>query len=952
MKQFAFIPGYTDPVFFALCTVSPSNLSKVVKRCVINLRRKEASLNWQSVELPFFFEHLIPMPSGGMVLQGMKVLYYFHEQTSFNYTFDQPIELLTWKHLDANRLLLATVDGDFFIVSFVAVEKEFSSTYVTTTEMVTSLLVTKVANLSFYSSSICFSNNLMFCASKMHDSSLFEMIQEADEFSLVEKERLESMAGATNSLLYSFKRYDNTQTENLLVACGYGSRSKLARVQTWFNPLQLGQLELSRSEGPTAIFVVELSIGSCLFVSFTTHTMIFSCSANYPDITAQFPQLSLGATLHLCVMNGVCIRAAIDSVIAYTLDLTEDKELLSAPIIQADICEDLYSVCTTESISVFRVTSFSELTPLASIDNRFTATCMCSIRGKTIFALVNEQDQLELHDAASLNLLITYDLLSSGPACLATSSVVDLPITDPSQLVTIMSFAMTTEEQVTQVCLVDCDLFVLLLAVLSSNEILIYCQDSESNFTRESCNCYLGPTETGVSTLVRQIAGDTTIVLMNHPLGARWLVYQKGSRSYGVHTRFTEISGFACMHTDAGWIWVLSQETHLKFVKLEDEFAYSAQGIVAYEPLEQTARHLAKHGDWLFMSQFTEGPGGVQYSISIRRMQPDGTWTEQGCISSLNPNEIIMTMTIVDFKRAVRKHTVFLAVGTGLLGFEDSVCEGQIMLFCIEGDNLVFQPITWLPGLKGPVTLLAPVEGYLFAGINNELKVLSYVEDDQIGLEPIAFHYTFSGGVCIDVRKNLIMLCETRYYTQVLMFREGGNRKDLTLVAQQHKHINPVAVSFSPESFRQVLADDMRNIHLFTINGNSSRLEKIGDFHTGISIQSFAKHAKGLFVVGLEGGISYLTACDEFRYKKMHTLQNALSRELPYVGGLNPRSYRLANCEDRERQRKNVLDARQLFSYCSLSHPLQRSIARGIGTTPQHILSELAVLFPQTKLGT
>jgi hypothetical protein len=891
------------------------------------------------------------MSSGGVVLIGLNMLYYFREQVSFNYTFEQPIEVTAWQHFGPDRLLLSTVDGVFYIVHFIAAPKEFSSIYGSVIEVANSIVVIKVPGVSFYASCLSYAHGLLFCASKMHDSSLFVVKESPEMLEFVEEERMQSLAGATSCLLHSFMRYDGTLTDNLLVVCGYGSRSKLARLQTCFCPLQLGTQELASPESPSALFAIELATGPHLLVSFQSYTTVYSCREAYADVTPRFPQFSSGATMYVGIINEVCVRAAMNQVTVFSYDLSLEQCLLEAQIIQAEISVDLLFICTTELISVYRILSLDAITLLSSHENRFTATSLALIRGNLVLALVNEQDQLELHDANSLDLLQTYDLLSSGPACLSSSSQVDISITDPSHQVAIMSFAMTTEEQVTQVTLVDCEFFVLLLAVLSSNEILIYSQDGDDRFTRESCHCYLGPTETGVSSLVKQIAGETTVVLLNHPLGARWLIYVKGSRTYGVHSRFTGISGFACVNSSDGWQWVFSQDSALKFVKLEADFEYSSQGITAYEPLSQTARHLVRHEEWLFMSQFTESSAGVQYTISIRRQQTDGTWTEQGTISSFNANEIVLAVTVVDFKRAVRPHTVFLAVGTGLLGFEDSVCEGQIMLFCIEDDNIVFQPITWLPGLKGPVTLLAPVEGYLFAGINNELKILSFVEDDEVGLEPIAFQYTFSGGVCLDVRKNLIMLCETRYYTQVLMFREGGNRKDLTLVAQQHRHINPVAVSFSPESFRQVLADDMRNLYLFTINGNSSRLERIGDFHAGVSIQSFAKHSKGLLAVALEGSLSYLTACDELRYKKMHTLQNALSRELPYVGGLNPRSYRLANCEDRERQRKNVLDARHLFSYCYLSHPLQRSIARGIGTTPQHILSELAVLFPQTKLG-
>lgn len=194
----------------------------------------------------------------------------------------------------------------------------------------------------------------------------------------------------------------------------------------------------------------------------------------------------------------------------------------------------------------------------------------------------------------------------------------------------------------------------------------------------------------------------------------------------------------------------------------------------------------------------------------------------------------------------------------------------------------------------------------------------------------------------IDIEKSTILCTDTINQMYILTYEEANSQKNLQLKGQYFRELFPLAAAFHIN--RQVIADQFKNLQIFTIHENSDKIEKVGDLHTGLTVYTLAKADGALFMISQEGAISSLFATNETLYKKMHTLQNALLDVLPYRAGLNPRGYRLSSYQDRERQRKSVLDLNLVFSYCYLSSSLQKAIARNIGTTPQHILYEMAEL--------
>ena len=175
----------------------------------------------------------------------------------------------------------------------------------------------------------------------------------------------------------------------------------------------------------------------------------------------------------------------------------------------------------------------------------------------------------------------------------------------------------------------------------------------------------------------------------------------------------------------------------------------------------------------------------------------------------------------------------------------------------------------------------------------------------------------------------------------VFDFQETSNQKNLMLVGQYLKPLTPLSACFHFK--RQVVCDEDCNMTVFVSLPDSKKIEKIADIHTGLRIFSIARSQEdALIMVSQEGAMSVLHITTEYLYKKMHTLINALLEMFPFTGGLNPRSYRLCISRDRERHRKGILDLGLILSYCYLSVPFQRMIARNIGTTRQTILSEIA----------
>lgn len=68
-------------------------------------------------------------------------------------------------------------------------------------------------------------------------------------------------------------------------------------------------------------------------------------------------------------------------------------------------------------------------------------------------------------------------------------------------------------------------------------------------------------------------------------------------------------------------------------------------------------------------------------------------------------------------------------------------------------------------------------------GTSPEIKIYSYVDDDDPWLEPIAFYYGYRMSTGIDSEGDCIFIADTIDLLLVLKYEEGGNRKSFELVS-------------------------------------------------------------------------------------------------------------------------------------------------------------------------
>lgn len=179
------------------------------------------------------------------------------------------------------------------------------------------------------------------------------------------------------------------------------------------------------------------------------------------------------------------------------------------------------------------------------------------------------------------------------------------------------------------------------------------------------------------------------------------------------------------------------------------------------------------------VSFFTENENVLQYSV---RVFYDFTFHELVHIQNFTPNEAVLTMGFVNFKRKLMEPHDFLAIGTGVV--EDTEPRGRLLLFEINGTMFIPHPFRFISGLPGPVSAIQAVDGYLIAAILFEVKVFTYVEDEQPRLEPIAFYLGPYITNQIDIMHNNLLCGDAFRSIFCLNFQEQHNERDLRLLGQ------------------------------------------------------------------------------------------------------------------------------------------------------------------------
>lgn len=340
-----------------------------------------------------------------------------------------------------------------------------------------------------------------------------------------------------------------------------------------------------------------------------------------------------------------------------------------------------------------------------------------------------------------------------------------------------------------------------------------------------------------------------------------------------------------------------------------------------------------------------------------------------------------------------------LAVGTGYQEGEDESCKGRVIIFDLEPQELSMSATNdetlyklnplCSKDLKGPVSAVAQLEGYLIVSVGPKLYVYFFDWKNK-QLVPASFFDAQFYVISMNTIKNYIIYGDMLKGVHFMRWREKGHR--LTLLGKDYRHLTAggsVTELYCTEYLVEgdnlglVSVDAEKNMQIFGYAPKSAesiggkRLLPMADFHLGAHINALVRmkmrmldvNQNAVVSVGrgtrgqdrltlrtnpnkqfllfgtLDGAIGYIACIDEPTHRRMSMLQTKMYTQLQHPGGLHPKAFRLFKAKsDHHIHKKNVVDGQLLWRYANLSTVTQKDLARQIGTTSEQLLQNIIEL--------
>ncbi|KAF9961999.1 Cleavage and polyadenylation specificity factor subunit 1 [Mortierella alpina] len=310
----------------------------------------------------------------------------------------------------------------------------------------------------------------------------------------------------------------------------------------------------------------------------------------------------------------------------------------------------------------------------------------------------------------------------------------------------------------------------------------------------------------------------------------------------------------------------------------------------------------------------------------------------------------------------------FIAVGTSFIKGEDSTMRGTIYIFDIidvvpEPDNPQTDhklKLLYSEEVKGAVTALAALSGYLLTCVGTKVVVRSF--EDNETLTGIAFIDVQIYVTSVKIVKNTIMLADAYKSVWFVGFQDEPTK--LVMLGKDYNPMEAMNVSYLIENqtLHIVVADSEKNIRLlqyapFHVQSFSGqKLICRGDYHVGSQIQTTISVPKivlsgsdegisHLTVAGtLDGGLCMITPIPEKTSKRLALLSSQIVNGVQHPAGLNPRAFRLLQSKDRLNSNpvKGILDGDLLFEFVNLAANRQKEMTKQIGTGVDRVMDDLA----------
>uniref|UniRef100_A0A7S1TF12 Cleavage/polyadenylation specificity factor A subunit C-terminal domain-containing protein n=1 Tax=Compsopogon caeruleus TaxID=31354 RepID=A0A7S1TF12_9RHOD len=320
-------------------------------------------------------------------------------------------------------------------------------------------------------------------------------------------------------------------------------------------------------------------------------------------------------------------------------------------------------------------------------------------------------------------------------------------------------------------------------------------------------------------------------------------------------------------------------------------------------------------------------------------------------------------------ERLKSKHLV--VVGTGYLKGEDANIRGRLLVFEISrqegfsglGQFSRFQlQLIAEKELKGPVSSLSTVQGYIACGVGPKVELHKLVEDEIVCT---CFFFADLYTSSLSTLKQYILVGDMMKSVSLVYWRERN--KSMTLLGKDFETARVYSTDFliDGDELSLIFSDSEGNIHMINYGGISDpdarggeRLVPRGSYSLGARIGNFRRVGlteKGdnhvtLFVT-LDGAIGGIVPVPPRDFKKIRALQGKLVNldELPRYAGINPGrmhdlvSEPFGNGTYRP-SGQHLTNGRLLGEFRFLTEARQIEITRQVGLSPSSVSRQLQYL--------
>eukprot|EP00698_Gefionella_okellyi_P000539 TRINITY_DN10481_c0_g1_i1.p1 TRINITY_DN10481_c0_g1~~TRINITY_DN10481_c0_g1_i1.p1 ORF type:complete len:1389 (-),score=267.20 TRINITY_DN10481_c0_g1_i1:15-4181(-) len=312
---------------------------------------------------------------------------------------------------------------------------------------------------------------------------------------------------------------------------------------------------------------------------------------------------------------------------------------------------------------------------------------------------------------------------------------------------------------------------------------------------------------------------------------------------------------------------------------------------------------------------------------------------------------------------AVSDPPVVIAVGTVQAFDEDIQAKGRVIFYepykttDNDGKEIMRLKQSFEKEMKGAVTFLSEMQGYLIVAVGPKLMLYSFRSGmDLVGQ---AFFDAQTYITDVTVVKNFLVVADMYKSVQFVRLKDG---KFLSLLAKDFCSCACTATGavVNEGELGIVASDANRNFHVFGYDPtshesyNGQKLLNRAQFHTGalvtrmkrvqpLQIATDEMPSRALLFGTAQGSLGYIAPVPERTYRRLYELQAKMITALPHVAGLNPKAFRAPFNPDHLNFTPHaaMLDGDLLFRYLGLDVALQRELARMIGTTKEMIVENL-----------